>query len=115
MSFWNWAVSRPMSLATSSACSLADMAMGRQKLLMEVPEFLAGNLLAHGGGHPRRLDRIRAEHREILEHHAQVGLGLHQVGEIAERPFAIAAIIIEKFDQRDLAVGIADHRLEVRS
>ncbi len=90
----------------------ADRTVGRKQLLMEFEEFLAGNLLAGGGGDLGGVHGIRAENREILEHDAQFRLRLHQAHEIREGAFAIAAIVIEELDQGDLALGIADDRLE---
>ena len=81
---------------------------------MIFPEFFAFQLRPHGTCHLRRLDRAWSKHRKILQHHPQIRIGLHQLGQIVQGAFAIAAIIVEKFDQRDLAIGIADHGLVLR-
>ena len=93
---------------------LADMAAGRKQLAMEVPEFLAVELHPRGGRDLRRLHRVRPKDREILKHDAQLGIAFDQLGDGIERLFAVAAIVVEEFDQRDLAFGIADDDLMLR-
>ena len=53
----------------------------------------------------------RRENWKIAQDDAEIGIILHEPRKIAQGAFAITAIIIEKLDQSDLALRIADHRL----
>ena len=70
-----------------------------------VAVLLATGQRRSGGAH-----RIGAQHREILEHHAQIPIlvqkGLHRRDDAA----AIGAAVVEELDQRDVAVRIAAYR-----
>ena len=81
---------------------------------MERPEAIAGELVARGAGDPRRLDRARPEDGEVLEHDLEVGVVLHQLGNVGQGALAEVAVIVEELDQRRAAVGIADVGLEGR-
>lgn len=60
--------------------------------------------------HARGIHAFRAEDREFTHHNAQIGIGGNQRLHIGHALRAIAAGVIGKFDQRDRALGIAEHR-----
>ena len=76
---------------------------------MEFEIFGTAKLLARRNSDKGRLDRFRTQNREITDHNPQFAVIPDQLDQIIECGFAIAAIIIEKLDQRHIALGIADH------
>ena len=77
---------------------------------MKVEIFLAGRILhAHGDRDLRGLDRALAQDREFLQHDLQFRIGLHQIEHVGHRAFAVAAIVVEEFDEGDVAVLVAEH------
>ena len=78
--------------------------------------FFAGGVL-----HARRdrdaggFDRAFAQNRKFLEHEFQIGIGLQQLEHVGQRALAVAAIVIEELDHRDVAVRIAEHDLVRRT
>jgi hypothetical protein len=97
-------MSKPTSLATA------------QKLLVEFDVLLAGAVL-----HARRdrdasgFDRPFSEHRKFLEHEFQVAVGFYQIEHVGHGALAVAAIVVEELDHRDVALGIAEHHLMRRA
>ena len=71
----------------------------------------AGILHAHRDGDARRLHRAGSEDGKLLEHDFQIGIVLEQREHVGQRPFAVAATVIEELDQRDRAVRIAERDL----
>ena len=93
---------------------LADRAVHAEQLGVERPEAVARQLVARGAGDLRRLDRARPEDGEVLEDDLEIGVVLHQLGDVGQGPFAVVAVVVEELDQRRAAVGIADVGLEGR-
>ena len=104
-------MSSPRSLATASASALPTGPWLASSLEVEGPELVARQLVARPARHLGRLDRPRPQHREILQHHLQVRIGLHELGDVGERTFAEVAIVVEEFDQRGGRLRVADRRL----
>ena len=73
-------------------------------------EVFGGVLTVRGERDARGGDRLRAEYREFLVDDAHVGVVLEQHQHVAEHALAIAAVIIEELDQRDVATGVAGDR-----
>ncbi len=61
-----------------------------------------------------RLDRAVAEHREFLEHDLEVGVVGDQLLHVGLGAAAVAAVVVEELDQRDVALRVADHHLARR-
>src|SRR3984893_13720092 len=78
---------------------------------MKFPEFFALELTEERVDNLCRLDGTRRENRKITQDDAEIWVILHEPRKVAQGAFAITAIIIEKLDQSDLALRIADHRL----
>ena len=78
-------------------------------------------LLAGGVLHPRRdrdaggFDRAFAEHRKFLEHELQIAVVLDQVEHVRHCALAVAAIVVEELDHRDVALRVAEHDLMRRA
>src|SRR5262245_9738861 len=88
------------------AC-LVGLAASAQQLLMELEILLAGLILhTHRDRDLRRLDGAGAEDREFLEHDAQIAVSLHHLEKIGQRVLAVAAVVIEELDQRDVALRV---------
>ena len=86
-----------------------------EQLLMELEVLFPGRVLhAHCDRDLRRLHRARSQHRKFLEHDAKLRILLHQVEHVGQRPFAIAAVVIEELDQRHVALAISDRDLARR-
>ena len=90
---------------------LADRTARAEKFLMKFPEFFTLELTEECVGNLRRLDGTWRENRKIPQDDAEIWVILHEPRKIAQGAFAVTAIIIEKLDQSDLALRIADHRL----
>ncbi len=58
-------------------------------------------------GQPRRIDRRRAEDRPVLEHQPHLAVAFDRLLQLGLELAAIRALIIEPFDNRDIAVGVA--------
>ena len=83
--------------------------MKTQQLAVEGEIFVAlGVLHPRGDRHLRRVNGARAENGKILEHEPDMGIGAEQRDRIGQSAFAIAATVIEKLHQCDVAIGIAD-------
>ena len=90
---------------------LADLAARGEQLLVERPEFVGADLHPQSVGDLRRLNGIGAKHREFFQDHAEIRVLLDEGSKIVERAFAIAAIVIVKLDQRDLARRVSNDDL----
>ena len=56
-------------------------------------------------------NRSRAQHGQILHHHADIAVLAQQFSHLAGQPFAEGAARIEKLHNRDIAARIAAHRV----
>src|SRR5216684_6417914 len=91
------------------------LASAAEQLLMELEILFAGRVLhAHRHRNLRRLHRARPQHRKFLEHDAKLRILLHQVEHVAQRPLAIAAVVIEELDQGYVTLAISDRDLARR-
>ena len=115
MSLASLSMSRPRSLATASASALPIGPCMPSSLLWNAQNLSPGNLVARRRGDPGGLDRAGPEHREILEDELEVGVVLHQLGDVGQRALAVMAVVVEELDERRSALGVADHRLERRA
>ena len=76
---------------------------------MESPVVDIGFADQHG--HAGGIDGFVGQDGKFLEDHAQVRILGQQLCHVGQGGAAIAAIVVEKFDERDVAIGIADHYL----
>ena len=94
---------------------LVGLTAAAHQLLMEFEIFLAGLVLhAHRDRDLRRFDRARSEHREFLQHHLELGIVLHQRQHVGHGALAVAAVVIEEFDEGDVAIRVAQINLARR-
>ena len=63
---------------------------------------------AHGGRDLRRLSGIPFREWPSLSDDFHLRVGFDQLCDIGQRPFAVAAVVIKKLDNRDIAGRIAD-------
>lgn len=59
-------------------------------------------------------NRFRPEDRKLLKDDAHLLVALQDIVHVAHGAFAITTIIVEKFDQRDVAIGIAERQIVFR-
>ncbi len=90
-----------------SADGLVDLAAARENTAVHFPVF---TLLAGGQRDPGGVNRVVAEDREFGKHHANGFVGLDQLLDFAETAAAVAAVVVEELDDRDIAVRISGHR-----
>src|SRR4029453_12218689 len=91
-------------------------AASAEQLLVEFEIFLAALVLhAHGRSHLRRLDRAFAQHREFLEHEFKLAVALDEIEHVVHGALAVAAIVVEEFDHRAVALRIAQRHLPRRA
>ena len=57
----------------------------------------------------RGFERTLAQHGEFFQYDFQLGVGFQQIEHIGHGAFAVAAIIVEEFDEGDIAVLVAEH------
>ena len=74
---------------------------------MVVEELVALDLVLDRERDAARLDRIGTEDRKVLHDDAQLRIGLHEGAQVREGALAVAAIVIEELDERDVALRIA--------
>src|SRR5579885_162314 len=102
----------PDLLGDCEGALAVDMAAAAEHLGVEFKVLLAGLVLhAHGDGDLGSRYRGRPEHREILEHYFQIWVRLQQRDHVSHGVLAVGAIVIEKFDQRDVALRITERHL----
>ena len=73
-------------------------------------EFEVPALLLGGHRRPGREPRHRTEDGKLLPDDAQPPVGLHQVPHRLQRPFAVAALVVEELDEGDIALRVAGDR-----
>src|SRR5262249_2337236 len=106
----------PCILRRGECARPVRLAAPAEQLLMEVEIFLAARVLhAHRRRDLRRLYRTLAEHREFLEHEFEAPVALDEIEHVAHRAFAVAAIVVEELDHRDVALRIAQGYLPRRA
>src|SRR6266852_2258019 len=94
---------------------LVRLAAAAEQLEVELEVFLAGLVLhARGRRDLRRLHRSLAEHGKFLEHEFELAVVLEQVEHVGHGALAVAAIVVEEFHQRDVALRIAERHLARR-
>ena len=96
---------------------LVGLTAAAQQLEMEFEIFLAAALVlhAHGSRDVRRLHRAFSQHRKLLEHEFELGVGLQQLEHVAHRALAVTAIVVEELHQRDVALRVAERDLARRA
>src|SRR6266536_28573 len=100
-----WAAEMPLYRELARQVRLAASA---EQLLMEFEIFLAALVLhTHRRSHLRRLDRAFAQHRKFLEHEFELAVALEEIEHVVHGALAVAAIVVEEFDHRDVALRIA--------
>src|SRR5262249_37285849 len=86
-----------------------------EQLEVEFQVFLAGLVLhARGRRDLRRLHRSLAQHGKFLQHEFELGVVLEQVEHVGHGAFAVAAIVVEELDERDVALRVAERHLARR-
>ena len=66
--------------------------------------------MAHGRNTDLRcLHGSFAEHGEVLQHDAQIGIGSDHLLHILEGPRTEAAIVVEELDDGNVAIGVAEN------
>ncbi len=86
---------------------LGDARIDRNHRLMRGFELV---LVLRRQRHPRRDLGDRPEDRPVLQHQTNLAVVLHHLAELRRELAAIRAIVVEPLDDRDVTLGIADHR-----
>ena len=60
--------------------------------------------------HPRRDDRDRTEDRPVLQHQPDLAVALHHLPQLGRDLAAIRTLIVEIFDDGNVAIGVSGHR-----
>ena len=80
---------------------------------MEFEVLLAAGLVlhAHRRCDLRGLHRTLAQHGEFLEHEFQLRIALDHFHHVEHGALAVAAVVVEELDHRDIALRVADRHL----